>query len=585
MSRLGDVSPFRPKPRIDASALRVALDALGRLRVAFDSIDGSEEWLGTVWRLAGDLEAGIFHANAPGDDRPILLAMLGGTGTGKSTLANRLCGVPDGKLTATSFRRTFTSGPVAVVGDPHDIPPNWLGVPHEKIEDQSQLPARGVGDSLITIVQPHALDDSTVLIDTPDLDGDTPEHHRQADRVFRWAEAILFVTTPEKYQMTELLAYYRLAARYGVPALFVMNKVDAIEAPDDWQRQLSESGIEVGAVYVVMRDDSGLIAPPQRNLAALSTALQELERPSPQQRQEGVAARSLDAAGRIQDQLVSPLLQLRANIEQARSRVQALVRPEAGVNVHPLTRHLQRRLQQQSVLYLMGPGRILDRVRSVPSLVARLPRHTWDLVTRGRTGSADPSESPEGLSAAPDFRGEMMDAMAVVHSRVEDILHDSGLSSDAGRWKIDPIEAGDIATRELDDLKRWLEERWNAKPRDTRMLQKMVQTLPGARHLPKLSEAAPYLLAGVCATTNALVGPVDIAVLSGYSLVVWLGERMSNEVAARTRETNRKVAEGFSELCDRQVARVVQRLDHMAPPRQLIERLGDAAERLAGEEA
>src|SRR5690606_37766721 len=124
-------------------------------------------------------------------------------------------------------------------------------------------------------------------------------------------------------------------ARYKVPALFVMNKVDAIEAPDDWHQQLEESGIATKTVYVVMRDDAGITAPPPRNLTALSKGLQELQRPTPQQRQEGIRARSLDAAGRLQDQLVAPLMELRANIERARGRVQALVRPEAGVNVHP----------------------------------------------------------------------------------------------------------------------------------------------------------------------------------------------------------------------------------------------------------
>src|SRR5467141_1287128 len=56
-----------------------------------------------------------------------------------------------------------------------------------------------------------------VVVDTPDLDGDQPAHHAQADRAFRWAQRIVFVVTPEKYQMTELLPYYRLARRYEVP--------------------------------------------------------------------------------------------------------------------------------------------------------------------------------------------------------------------------------------------------------------------------------------------------------------------------------------------------------------------------------
>ena len=54
-------------------------------------------------------------------------------------------------------------------------------------------------------------------MDTPDLDGDQPAHHAQADRVFRWAEGLVFLVSPEKYQMTELLPYYRLARAMTCP--------------------------------------------------------------------------------------------------------------------------------------------------------------------------------------------------------------------------------------------------------------------------------------------------------------------------------------------------------------------------------
>ena len=58
--------------------------------------------------------------------------------------------------------------------------------------------------------------------------------------------------------------------------------------------------------------------------------------------------------------------------------------PEPGVDVNPMTQQLQRRLQQRSVLYLMGPGRMMERVRQVPGLLVRLPRTLWDTVIRGK---------------------------------------------------------------------------------------------------------------------------------------------------------------------------------------------------------
>ena len=67
----------------------------------------------------------------------MITAILGGTGTGKSTLVNRLL---DANLSAASFRRTFTAGPVAIVAATSSLPVGWLGVPHDPAA-QADLPA------------------------------------------------------------------------------------------------------------------------------------------------------------------------------------------------------------------------------------------------------------------------------------------------------------------------------------------------------------------------------------------------------------------------------------------------------------
>src|SRR5690606_38765444 len=232
-----------------------------------------------------------------------------------------LCEAPDfGKeaLTATSFRRTFTAGPVAVASAGESVPAGWLGVPHVRI-DASELPARGRSDQLLIVAHRAPLTQQATLVDTPDLDGDTPEHHAQADRVFRWCEGVVFVTTPEKYQMTELLSYYRLAVRYGLPTLYVMNKVDDQAAATDWQDQLREAGHEA-AVFVVPRDDAGFSPPPTIDLAALRAAAGAMKRPNKSARQAGVEARAGDLAGRIADQLLAPLRAKRASIEAVKTR-------------------------------------------------------------------------------------------------------------------------------------------------------------------------------------------------------------------------------------------------------------------------
>ncbi|HEX3356091.1 MAG TPA: GTPase, partial [Tepidisphaeraceae bacterium] len=198
-------------------------------------------------RFRLDLAAARFHLKS-GSHRPTLVAIIGGTGTGKSTLVNRLLGAD---ITATSYRRTFTAGAVAVAKSADSIPVHWLGL-DPVFPKAQELPVRGQVDLLAVVALDSELTSHITLIDTPDLDGDQPLHHAQADRVFRWAQAVLFLVTPEKYQMTELVPYYRMAARYGLPAVFVMNKAEEQIVVDDYARV-------VGA-YSGSRDSHDLFA-------------------------------------------------------------------------------------------------------------------------------------------------------------------------------------------------------------------------------------------------------------------------------------------------------------------------------------
>ena len=564
-------------------------DGLARLRRALTTLRpaASAAMAATLDKLASDADATQFHADGARDaerGRPTLVVLLGGTGTGKSTLANRLCNAADHgelALTATSFRRTFTAGAVAVARDAAAVPAKWLGVVHKTA---TETPARGTLDELLVVSHDSALTEGATLVDTPDLDGDTPRHHEQADRAFRWAEAVVFVTTPEKYQMTELAAYYRLCGRYAVPAIYAMNKVDDLAAADDWRSQLREFGVDGATVYVVPRDDAGFTAPPERDLDALRSAVAALPLPTQEERRNGAAARMTDLAGRVADQVLAPLQQRRRSADAVKGRLAALVRPEPGVDVHSMTRSLQRRLQQQSVLYMMGPGRVIDRVKSVPSLVARLPRSAWDLLTRGSTSVPEPTAADPVPVVAPDFRSELMDGLLVVQSRISDLMSEAKFSADpdgeSADWRLSPTDAGDIATAELDELRRWLEERWNGKPRDTRTLQTLVSKLPGGKHLPKLSEAAPYLLTATCAVTNSLFGPVDQVIIGGFLLTTWLTEKLSNEVAAKTRETNKRIERRFNDLCERQVEQATAYLDRHAPSGAQLKELEAALDAL-----
>jgi hypothetical protein len=222
-----------------------------------------------------------------------------------------------------------------------------------------------------------------------------------------------------------------------------------------------------------------------------------------------------------------------------------------GVDVNPITQQLRQRLQQRSILYLMGPQRMLDRLRQAPGLLARMPRVAWDYVRTGEVSvNAFAPVTGGKPEQPPDFRAILSDQFAVVQSRIDDVLRASPLAS---AWIADPIEgagytterfdpsdAGKIADEEITDLRGWLDKRWDATPRDTRIVLALLKHLPGGAKLTRLTEAAPYLLTLAMVVHHALFG-MDLLVLGGYSLATWLTEKLSNEVSGRTRSTNQRI--------------------------------------------
>lgn len=515
-------------------------------------------------RVRSDLAAAAFHLGRQASDRPIV-AIVGGTGTGKSTLVNRLLGAD---VTATSFRRTFTAGPVAIARE--GLPEDFASLPHVVAE---ALPARGEADRVVVVRHPIDF----VLIDTPDLDGELPEHHQLADRIFRWADAVVFLVTPEKYQMTELQPYYRLVERYTLPRLFVMNKADDDAVVDDYAQLLARSGIANPDVLGLPRDDSGWQPAANRKLEMANVASLRVATTS-----AGLDARVRDASQRLNDQVLQPLLETRRAVDRTIAAVHTLGGAAVDVDVHPMTQQLQRRLREKSVLYLIGPQRILDRVRQVPMAIVRLPRTMWDWTRTGefKLGGADQAGRS---NEPPDFKGVLVEQFQSLQSRIDDLMRQSGAIPADASWKLPTDEAGTIAEEELAALRQWLETRWNATPRDTAVLRRLLKVIPGAEKLTKYSEAAPYLLTIACVAHGAgsvAIGHLDLIVLGGYSAVTWLTERLSNEVSARTRATNRAMAERYQQLTARQVDAAITWLDQQAPAARDLEKIAAELDRL-----
>ncbi len=516
-------------------------------------------------RARGELSAAVYHSGRSSSDKPIL-AIIGGTGTGKSTVINRLLGA---EITATSFKRTYTAGPVVITSDA--IPSQFAAMPHV---DADSRPAKGKTDRITIIRSSETILEKYILIDTPDIDGELTEHHGLADRIFRWSDAVIFLVSPEKYQMPELQPYYRLAMRYGIPSRYVMNKADSAEMVADYRNLLQRSNIVNAEVIAIPRDDSTWQPDNAQRFSA-----DKLPAIPAESNDAGFEARVADITSRINDQLLQPMIDQRSRVDKTILNLTAIAGSMVDVDVHPITDQLQKRLREKSVLYLMGPQRILDRVRSVPSMLARLPRGMWDWTRTGefKMPGINPSAKPE----APDFRSIVIEQFTSLQSRIDDLVKNTAmLKTEAPDWKLPTESAGEIVDSELENLKTWLETRWNATPRDTAILQRLLKVIPGAEKITAYSEAAPYLLAIACVAHGAVFGHLDLLVLGGYSAFTWLSERLSNEVATRTKAANHAIADRYDQLANQQIDRAIVWLNDSVPEHDQLDEISNQLQRL-----
>src|SRR4029079_10436707 len=168
------------------------------------------------------------RARFPGDT--YVLALVGGTGVGKSTLLNALAGaagvgkptrltaLPGEEISAASARRPTTSEPVAWIptGKRAELAEllAWLGVDRTR-----EHPARDLG--------------SVAILDLPDVDSIAAEHRAKVDAVLPRVDAVAWVVDPENYSAAVAHAkYLRTWPPRIARQIIVLNRADLLNTAD-----------------------------------------------------------------------------------------------------------------------------------------------------------------------------------------------------------------------------------------------------------------------------------------------------------------------------------------------------------------
>ena len=189
---------------------------------------------------------------------PLVVAMLGGTGTGKSTLINALLGE---KVVAEGKERPTTNEPILVCHSDADV----LRFSHFRIERRN-----------------NPMLEQMMILDCPDPDTtDTTEsttHHSNLGRLRQslpFCDILLITATQQKYRSRRVLDELAAAAP-GARLVFVQTHADRdIDIRDDWQKTL-ESDYVTGQMFFVNSLNSN--DEPNNNGGALQELRQLLTR-------------------------------------------------------------------------------------------------------------------------------------------------------------------------------------------------------------------------------------------------------------------------------------------------------------------
>jgi energy-coupling factor transporter ATP-binding protein EcfA2 len=249
----GDPQWEPPRVRVDARLLEATLlnlhKRIAAVPLVFD-IPGTDEVTTERAKLLSQIDDYLLP-RVRESAAPLLVALVGSTGAGKSTLVNSIVGT---QVSLTGVRRPTTNSPVLAC-HPDDI--HWFAenmfLPTLPRVRQEGL-ARPGRDGLLVLAASEGMTKGIALLDTPDIDSVVRAHYDFAYQFLDASDLWLFMTSASRYADAPVWELLQHARDRGAALGIVLSRVPPshrTELISHFTAMLDANGVQAENRFVI----------------------------------------------------------------------------------------------------------------------------------------------------------------------------------------------------------------------------------------------------------------------------------------------------------------------------------------------